>query len=106
MDASLRDADLTLAVLVQAALGGADMTGANLEKTDLSGAQFCAGPFVDGSIRCVQNLTQAQLDQAWAWSDLPPVLDDQMGLSLPRLCNPALRSAYMAANARGVPEGC
>lgn len=73
-DASLREADLTGATLVGADLRGAILTGAILKGADLSGALLHSPPAEPAGISPVRGLKQAQLDEAIACPDRPPIL--------------------------------
>ncbi len=105
--ANLSDARVIAADLTDADLRDADFGGTLLSYTNLSEARFCSLSF--GSDQCARNLTQDQIDLAWAWSDLEPIFesgDKKLDLRPPRLCDPSLRPDYEANNKRGVPPGC
>ena len=102
--ANLSDADLIGTNLSRATLWEANLSDANLMGANLSNVNFC-NPYFG----CAENLTQAQIDTAWAWADRPPVFkagEEQLDLAPPPLCPVELRPEYEAKNRIGKPGGC
>ena len=105
--ANLSNADLWLADLSDAELFDTDLSKAQLVSVNVSATNFC-GTFLDLS-KCARNLTQVQVNSAWAWSDQMPIFetnDAKLNLQSPPLCDPSLRLDYEANDLRGRPEGC
>ena len=88
---SLAHADLSNAELFEGDFVGADLSYANLSGAHLSRAHFVryvvmdgtrlydadlSGAEFDGEYYGVKSLTQKQLDQARAWADEPPILEN------------------------------
>ena len=104
--ANLSDADLSKANLSDADLGKADLGKANLSAANLSNVYFCSPQL---SVSCAENLTQVQIDKAWAWADSRPVFKaskKNLGLKPPPLCPVELRPEYEANEETGKPDGC
>ena len=108
--ANLSDADLIGANLSDADLSFADLSDADLREANLSNVSFC-----HSYVGCAENLTQAQLTQAqidvaWAWADsTPPIFkagEKQLDLAPPPLCPVELRPEYEANEEIGKPDGC
>ena len=102
--ANLSDADLSFANLSAAYLSFADLSDADLSFADLSNINFCHFYY-----SCAENLTQAQIDTAWAWADRPPVFkneEHQLDLKPPPLCPIKLRPEYEANDRKGKPDDC
>ena len=108
--ANLSDADLIGANLSDADLSFADLSDADLREANLSNVSFC-----HSYVGCAENLTQAQLTQAqidvaWAWADsTPPIFkagEEQLDLKPPPLCPIELRPEYEASEQRGKPLAC
>ena len=112
--ADLSDADLNWANLSKADLSGANLSGADLgkadlEKADLKWANLSNVYFCGSFFGCAENLTQRQIDVAWAWADRPPVFkagEKQLDLAPPPLCPVELRPEYEAEEKTGKPDGC
>ena len=103
-EANLSDADLSFANLSDAILLEANLSDANLWEANLSNINFCHFYY-----SCAENLTQAQIDTAWAWADRPPIFkteERQLDLKPPPLCPIKLRSEYEAEEETGKPDGC
>ena len=104
LGANLSDADLSFADLSAANLWEANLSDSVLRETNLSNVNFC-----DPHSGCAKNLTQAQIDQAWAWADRAPIFkagEHQLDLAPPPLCPVELRPEYEAKNRIGKPHGC
>ncbi|WP_319568980.1 pentapeptide repeat-containing protein [Cohaesibacter marisflavi] len=103
-------------------LSGADLSGANLKNVNfrdvnISNTIFChTEPYTIGVAlndfgipACAKNLTQRQFEKAWAWKDQMPITDGSygaLGLSITKLCDPALRPEYEKSQKYGIPKGC
>ena len=88
--ANLESSDFTGANLNGAHLEKANLRGAKMEGTTFSGADMSMAILTDtdlsqADLRNARSLSQAQLDQAWAWRLHPPWLPD--GLTMTRLCS-------------------
>lgn len=108
-NASLRNTNLSGANLEFARFPDSDLWDTDLRNANISDANFCTGLRSGPDARCAENLTQAQIDTAWAWADRPPIfksVDDSLPLESPPLCDPALRQAYGVVKRFGRPEGC
>ena len=102
--ANLSDADLTSSNLSDADLSGTNLSDADLTWANLSNVYFCSL-----NVYCAENLTQAQIDKAWAWADSPQVFKArhrQLDLAPPPLCPVELRPEYEANEETGIPDGC
>ncbi len=122
--ANLSDADLTFANLSDADLSFANLSNANLSRANLSDAILFQANLSDADLweanlsninfydfyySCAENLTQAQIDEAWAWADRKPIFEaggDQHHLNPPPLCPIELRPEYEASEGIGKPDGC
>ena len=97
-------ADMLVADLTGADMWGANLTGADMWAANLTGVVFCHDP-----LGCAENLSQGQIDRAWAWADRPPVFkagEYALELDMPPLCDPGLREAYEANQLIGKPWDC
>ena len=105
--ANLSGASLFLANLSGANLLGANLDDADLRETNLSNVHFCSPRL---RLPCAENLTQAQIDAAWAWADSPPVFNDggehRLDLAPPPLCSVELRPKYEADKEIEKPLAC
>ena len=103
--ANLSDADLSFANLSDAILLEANLSDADLWEANLSNINFCHFYY-----SCAENLTQAQIDVAWAWADsTPPIFkagEHQLDLDPPPLCPVELRPEYEANDRKGKPDDC
>ena len=85
-------------------LQGVDLLGAKMSGANLSGVVFC-----DDLFGYAENLSQEQIERAWACADRPPVFKAgkyALELDMPSLCDPGLREAYEAKQKVGKPWGC
>lgn len=87
LGADLKGADLTDGQLGYANFRAADLTNAKLEGADLDKADLSYANVSAADFRGVKDLTQDQLDQAWAWKDTP-ALNLPDGVKISRLCDP------------------
>ena len=77
---------------------------------NLSGVNFVA--LFNGSVVTAENLSQKQLNKAWAWEDNPPIFkvkDDKGNLTgldfdVP-LYPKSVREAYIKSRRSGLPKG-
>ena len=108
-DADLSFADLSDADLFEANLSDADLSFANLSDAILLDANLSNVSFCHSYVGCAENLTQAQIDTAWAWADRAPIFkagEHQRDLQPPLLCPVELRPEYEANEEIGKPDGC
>ena len=69
-------ANLEAANMSNADLRKADLSGTNMEKANFSGANLHRARLSGTNLDSVKNLTQEQLDSAWAHASQPPKLDN------------------------------
>ena len=107
--ANLKLVNFSYADMWDANLTGADMVGADLLGAKMSGANLSGAVFCSDSAGCAENLSQEQIEGAWAWADRPPVFKaggSALELYMPPFCDTGLREAYEANQEVGKPEGC
>ena len=132
MEANLADADLEGAKLVRANLRGAKLTGVNLAGVNLREARLARADlrnatladtltsgslFAEEKIGRALNVTQTQIDTAWASADEPPLgldrLDPPLSLPKNRWRDPKLRDGWFGVQPKAClygnqrpPDGC
>lgn len=102
ISANLSNANLTRANLTDAKLYKADFFDSELSGTNLSNVSFC-----HPEIGCANNITQEQLDYAWAWDDqLPKFGTLDLQIKSDNLCSRNLRLDYIESGKTGRPGAC
>jgi hypothetical protein len=97
-----------------ATLLGADVTNTPFYETNISFAKFAIRErseevfFVNFGDNRIKNLTQEQINDAWAWADRPPIGLEFLNppLKIKYLCDPKLRDNYESKQQFGLPKGC
>jgi uncharacterized protein YjbI with pentapeptide repeats len=97
--ANLEGANLSNAYLVDADLSNADLSEADLSNADLSEADFRNAYISRVNFANAQNLSQGQLDAAWAFAGDPihglETLDPPLAMKPERLCDPDLIDVFL-----------
>lgn len=78
-----------------------------MDNVNLSNTFFCGRP--GQTARCAHEVTQEQIDSAWAWDDQLPFFGLEgvkLDLLPPRLCSGQLRIQYSESQRLGLPLGC